>query len=725
MDAQLTHSKDQLPLLIVKNMHLALQRMEMYGEDHAVSKKAMKETFSLIRELFNYAPSFTLSVSRDELLFDRVPMEQTYFTQRFVQDFNELGIFSITFNKKLKFEEFVNFLRFLVREPGKTKEKKDLEEYLKKLGIDNILVDRIKYVAVTGDVDETEQQKKILTEILAKHADVIEKLLSSEYGETDEEVMTPLSRAIEMGDEYDVAEILAAIVRREGLMDKSEEELSETERELLEIIRTVQENLSEEAKKLFLEKVSQIADEVTMEVDEAQELLAQDFTLTEVSLLNTAEDTFKRALEEGWSERLQYDFAGTVERIIQTGNPKLVEKLVDTLIGYFEEHGAVWATEAFKTLIETAFNVGDDAATGFLLEELLEQKESAEPSEPVAKVLTAALVFFASLLIISRKFSAVLRIYREYEKRAREEMSFEALSDFETFIQGLSSPETLRRLFASLGRRALSVDLELKGIIEKLDGETVTRIIIEQLGTQSGDFTTIAAQLLEPHRDIAKQVIEEYIKNMGRLNRSDKGYIIDSEQLRRTINVFRLGIKLDKEWMLPLLLMATNDRDVRIKKQIFFFLMIYPPERIESAIEALFLEANPELRREIVEEIARRPNPVKDYYLRQILLFFPQVRRFIIDVLSEVRTPYAKQILLELLGNWVIYVDSLPKNEIKPFLINLVRSLRPFADDPDVRRALKTFRHEWKSEGVYRESSSIFFFKKDEVMQAVDEVLEG
>ena len=153
--------------------------------------------------------------------------------------------------------------------------------------------------------------------------------------------------------------------------------------------------------------------------------------------------------------------------------------------------------------------------------------------------------------------------------------------------------------------------------------------------------------------------------------------------------------------------------------------MIYPPEKIESAIEALFLEANPELRREIVEEIARHPNPVKDYYLRQILLFFPQLRRFIIDVLSDVKTPYAKQILLELLGNWVIYVDSLPKDGIKPFLINLVKALRPFADDPDVRRALKTFRHEWKSEGVYRESSSIFFFKKDEVMQTVDEVLEG
>ncbi|HDG67660.1 MAG TPA: hypothetical protein ENG11_00755, partial [candidate division Zixibacteria bacterium] len=372
MDAQLTHSKDQLPLLIVKNMHLALQRMEMYGEDHAVSKKAIEETFSLIRELFNYVPSFTLSVSKDELLFDRIPMEQTYFTRRFVQDFNELGIFSITFNKKLKFEEFVNFMRFLVREPGKTKEKKDLEEYLKKLGIDNILVDRIKYVAVTGDVDETEQQKKILTEILAKHADVIEKILASEEANT-EEVMTPLSRAIEMGDEYDVAEILAAIVRREGLMDKSEEELSETERQLWELIKTVQENLSEEAKKLFLEKVSQIADEVTMEVDEAQELLAEDFTLTEVSLLNAAEDTFKRALEEGWSERLQYDFANTVERIIQTGNPRLIEKLVEMLVSYVDERGIVWVTEAFKTLIETAFNVGDDAATGFLLEELLEQ----------------------------------------------------------------------------------------------------------------------------------------------------------------------------------------------------------------------------------------------------------------------------------------------------------------------------------------------------------------
>ncbi len=723
MDAQLTHSKDQLPVLIVKNMHLALQRMEMYGEDHAVSKKALEETYQLIRELFNYTQSFTLSANEGELLFDRTPLEKSYFTQRFVQDFEELGIFSITFNRRLSFEEFVNFLKFLVREPGKVKQKKDFEEYLNKLGIKNILVDRIKYVAITGETDESEEHKKLLAEILARHADIIERLLASEEMDEPAEGTSVISLAnLQEADEYDIAEILAAIARKEGLLDKSEDELTETERELMELIRTVQENLSDEAKKLFLERVSQVADEIAVQEDDAQKLLAEDFTLTEVSLLNSVEDALNRALERGWDEQAKFEFASLIERIIQDGNPKLLRKVVEQLVYYFDQYGAVWMIEAFKTLIETAFNSGDDSITGFLLEDILDIKKETPPAEATAKLLTAALVFFASLLMISRKFSTVLRIYREYERRAKQDMSLETLEDFETFVDGISSPDVLRKLFKVLGDRAFSMDLQLRGIIEKLDGETVARIILDQLGNQSGDYAILAAQLLEPHKDVAKEIIEEYIKNMGRLNRSDKGYIIDAEQMRRTLNVFRLGIKLDKEWMLPLLLMATNDRDIRIRKHLFFLLMVYPPERIERAIEAVFLEAPPELRREIVEEIAHRPNPVKDYYLRQILLFFPQLRGFIIKVLSETKTPYAKQILLELLRNWVIYVDSLPKDEVKPFLMKLVKALEPFAGDSDVRKALKSFRHEWKSEGVYRESS-IFLFKKDEVMETVDEVL--
>ena len=100
------HKLEELPLLIVKTMHLALQRMEMYGIEHSVSRQSIKTILKLLHELFEHAPSFTISRLGDEMLFDRTPLESTYFTERFVNDFNDFGIHSITFHRKMSDDEF-------------------------------------------------------------------------------------------------------------------------------------------------------------------------------------------------------------------------------------------------------------------------------------------------------------------------------------------------------------------------------------------------------------------------------------------------------------------------------------------------------------------------------------------------------------------------------------------------------------------------------------------
>ena len=723
MGSEIIHTPNELPVLIVKSIHLALQRIEMYGENHKVSEQAIEQAYKLIRELFSYTHSFTLSISGEQILFDKIPLEPTYFVQRFINDFNNYNIHSITFHERMTKNEFISFLRFLVRRIEKDNERKDLEEYLSNLGIESIAVDKIKYVAVTGEVDEHKEANKVLNDILSRHPDVLEKLLGEQTGEVaSSEIVIPDLLSPEI-NEYDVVDILTKIIEDKGLLDKDKEELSETDKELKKIIDTVRANLSEDAKKIFLEKLNKITKNIVIEKDKSEELLEKEFTLSEVSALDSINDIFQESLDNGWDANSKYRFRNYVEKLFEANDPTAIEALLDNILEFFEKNGAIWTTDALKAIIESAFDTSDDATTGFLLAELLHRKELVDSSAPSSMLLTAALVFFASLLFISRKFSTILRIIKEYENRTKENVSFDALDDFEAFITGLSSPENLHKLLSAISGSDLSFDLELKAIISKMDSEQVCDVIIEELGQRKPDFTNIAAQLLEPHIDVAREKIENYIHSMAHLNRSDKGFIIDAEQLRRTYNIFTLAVKLDKDWALSLLLLASVDRDTRIKKHIFFLLMIYPPEQVENAIEAMFIEGNEEFRDEVIRSTCERPNSLKDYYLRQIILYFPDMRDSIIHSLSKNHTEYSKKLLIDIINNWMIYIDSLPQPRVKPFMMKLINALEPFSNDPNVRKSLKKFRSEWREEGVLKETYSLFSFKKDDIMKAVDEVL--
>ncbi|MCD6594666.1 hypothetical protein J7L68_03215 [bacterium] len=726
MSDETIHNTDELPVLIVKTIHLALQRMEMYGAEHKVSLQAIKKAYKLIRELFGYTHSFTLSLSGEEILFDKNPLEATYFTQRFVDDFNNYNIHSITFHERITENEFLSFLEFLVRSPGRNLEKRDLEEYLSNLGIESIAVDKIKYIAVTGDVDEQAEAQKVLTDILSRHSGVLEKLL----GEKTQEILETDGGAIlpellpSKANEYDVVDILTKLIEDKGLLDKNDEEISETDKQLMKIIDTVRENLSDEAKKIFLDKVNEITDKIVVEKDKSEQLLEKEFTLSEVSTLDSISDIFQESLQNGWDENAKYHFHNLVERLFDSNDPSAIDALLDNMLEFFEKTKALWTNEAFKVIIESAFAGTDDVTTGFLLGELLHRKEMVDVNAASSSLLTASLVYFSSLLFMSNKFTTIIRILQEYEKRIKETMSFEALDDFQAFIDGLSSQENLHKMLAITGENNLTFDLELKVIIGRMDGRQVCDVIIDELGQRKSGYTNIAVQLLEPHIDVAREKIEDYIHSMARLNRSDKGFIIDTEQLRRTFNIFTLAVKLDKEWALSLLLLATVDRDTRIRKHIFFLLMIYPPEQVENAIEAMFIEGNKEFRDDIIRSICERPNSLKDYYMRQIILFFPDLRNFILQALSENNTEYSKNLLIEIMNNWIIYIDQISQNRIKPFLIKLINALGRFADDPRVKKSLKQFRSEWRGEGILKTSYSLFSFKKDDIMKAVDEVFE-
>jgi len=310
-----------------------------------------------------------------------------------------------------------------------------------------------------------------------------------------------------------------------------------------------------------------------------------------------------------------------------------------------------------------------------------------------------------------------------YSKLVDDNPSISVITDFETFITGLSSPDNVKHLLSSVSEELSSFDLQLQEIVEKMDGDVLTPIIIEELGSRKPSFVAIAADILKLHAPAAKESIKQYVEKIDKLQRSDSGYIMNSEQLRRTLSIFSLAYRLDKNFALPLIVKSTDDKDIRIKKHLFFLLMHYPVKQVEAIIESIFLESNNEFQSEVIENIVSKPVPVKDYYLHEIFLHFPKLRIKILQMLKKFKNEYTKKFLLEILSQWVIYIDPLPEPAFRKMLKILIRNFSNFSEEHDVRKALKRFRIEWKGEGIVKESFSIFSRQKDEIMESVDEVL--
>ncbi len=715
----------ELPIQIVKSIHLAIQRMEMYGIEHQVSQKAIDITYDQIRQLFDYTPSFTISKSDEQLLFDKVSFNPTYFTDRLVNDFKEFDINSVTFHRRLNRDEFISFLKFLVRSPGRKLERLDIDQYLQELGIESIAIDRIKYIAVTGDVDESIQSEKVLAGILSRYPEMLEKILgqgSFDLLDTESGAQL-LSFMPENPTELNIVDVLSALVQKTGIFDKSDDNLSEADKELVKIIDTVRENLSEDAKRKFVKQIGELTKDITVSSSQTEKLIGMEFDLRKKTILDQIFELFEEALDKGWNEDRKYRFADLIKMLFEINDPDSITRLLNKFLDFFRKTGVYWGAETFRVIIEIVYQDSSYSVTIAFLNQILELKSKYEPTAPESPLLTEALAFFAKLLLLSRKFSAVLRIIREFEFQSQNSPTFESLSDAQVFISLLSSKDTLTHIFSTIGSDFSMFDLELKAILSKLDPNQLCEAVFEELGIRKHDFTTMAKDLLEPYKELAMDKIDEYIHNLARLERNESGLIIDSAALHKSLNIFTLAVKVDKEWAFPVLLIATSDRDKRIIGHVFFLLMTYPSERVENIIQALFIESSENFKQEIIQKIALKHTSARDYYLRQILLYFPDFRVLIVKALSNVRNDFTRRILLELLKNWIIYIDPLPKGQIKRLLILIVRSLAPFASDNEVKKALRKFRKEWKGEGILKESYSMFSRKKDDVMLEIDEVL--
>ncbi|HDR91473.1 MAG TPA: hypothetical protein ENN75_04390, partial [candidate division Zixibacteria bacterium] len=89
---------EELCRQLVKRLHFAIQKVEMYGSTHPIAVDAANQGFFFLQEFLNRQPNVTLTLSKErKILIDDVALPDDYFTRRFATDFDLHNIVSMTF----------------------------------------------------------------------------------------------------------------------------------------------------------------------------------------------------------------------------------------------------------------------------------------------------------------------------------------------------------------------------------------------------------------------------------------------------------------------------------------------------------------------------------------------------------------------------------------------------------------------------------------------------
>ncbi|MBN2831587.1 MAG: HD domain-containing protein [Candidatus Omnitrophica bacterium] len=128
--------------LSFKGFLTAVQTVKLYGKDHPILNKALKEAFKSITEALNDRPVFTIGIIGEEIAFEKeILFSLSNLSKDAVNYIKERGIEKITFNRGLELFELERFISLLSIPKDDIKESPQEKLYL--MGVHNISVGKI------------------------------------------------------------------------------------------------------------------------------------------------------------------------------------------------------------------------------------------------------------------------------------------------------------------------------------------------------------------------------------------------------------------------------------------------------------------------------------------------------------------------------------------------------------------------------------------------------
>lgn len=721
-----TQTADQLSQELIKRLHFAIQKMEMYSSAHPMAIEAANQAYYFLTEFLNRQPTITLSLSKEnKILADDVAIPDNYFTRRFAKDFDRHDIVSLTFYRDIEFREMMALVHFLERRIGVKTQKRDIEDYFTRERVTHIEANKIHYEMVHGNENDEEStrffRKKKLGKLFEDYPEILKEILGStkETGEGGTEQGGQKESVTVVPDTMLIDQVIHKF--HERILNEEE---SDQDKLIRDIIDEIESSLSETEKERLRGRLEKIRDEMILDAESgASKMIDDSRKLRKMELFREFEEYIQLIKSGKKPEELSDRLKALFIKVFSEAELSEVNHIYELLQEAFTEDMNRALLSACPSFVDVLFDKCPKNIINSFVEDRMHDKKEEEEFTPRTPFTTETLFWILSNLAQLDRLMSSLQLLKLFEKKLSDEKTPEDLkSDAEEFMDEVTKSKILSSFVRDIDKYELDTPAELREIFRILDSERIAERVLERAGKKDIDYAVKAAKTLKVLQKKSSVVFAKYVREIQHINRGPLGELPDRETKHRAVAaIIALSIiagdaglsflELNADDTDPDVCKATLDAISRIRsKRAVNFLVryLYSHKNWEDSLEHFLVRMDKE---------TAVPMLVKFFHLRK------DKWSEIIRVVGKMGGDMARQFLLDTLDTWTFYTSALQPAEAEDFVLSLLDALNKFQPDKEMVRALKLFKSEWRNDDVIRSLTSIFRKEGDTVVRRINEIL--
>ena len=678
--------------LVLKQMNGAIRRLEMYPPGHPATIQAMEKPFSALQEMFKETDHFIISRVEDKIIINGKNIEGTDLLKRFLEEFENENISSLTFTKSLTKEELGTFLSFFVKPIGKDKQLISLPEFLKRNDIQSIKVDKLKYELVTEDevvvkaeVVEGADLKAQISKIMKDNPDLVRDIVLNKS--VDKESLAEEFRA-----EIDLSQWTEEIRKQtKSLSDDQvlsllasslEQNLKKPESKdsgsgLNEVVDLVHKLLEDRGKRELLPRIKKMFSERGIVEKEHLDFLFEEKWLKSQEVL----DELIKMIDKLGTEEVDFErFMFLWQRVISSEDGRIKSYAMDKLVSRLDSEDSQtrsFAVSALKKALNHFIQKKMEFEFSYIKGRLYKMIQDQLMPEGIFKDSSQLLRIIFSEMIQRQKFKEAYQILLEYTARLSSDTAFprDVKKIAQDFIGEVSNDATLAILISQMKEGVPFQDIKLtEKILESLDKDKVAEKLIDIFTVDDRTTRISALRVLSRLGKSSISAFSDMLSRPGVFIRKEGSTFLVDQQWYRLRNVIYVLGNIADEKSVEILSKLAEDPDTRVRLEVIKALEKIDNSDAVNAALPLLHDGEDEVRRNAIATMStlgdrRCLEPLKQHFRHN-----HQDWKITLNAISKIGREESIEFLLRILqkDEDIKHLAPKQKDEIKIALLNIL-----------------------------------------------------
>lgn len=706
--------------LVLRQMHGAIRRLEMYPPGHPAATQAIEKPFLAMQEILKATDNLIISRVEGRIVVNGKSVEGEDALNRLLEEFEQENISSLTFSKSLSKEELSSFLRFFVKPLGTKAQSISLPDFIKKNRLQSIKVDQLRYelvdddeVVVKTDVVEGADLKAQISDIMKGNPGLLREIFLNKpaHGtESDREV----EKQIRALSDDDLLELMASSLS--GSLEKFQP--SESGSTLNEVVDLVDKILQGRERSRLLPRVKKMLLERGIVQEEHLEFLFKEKWLKSQEVLDELMGMLdKLGTEEVDFERLMFLW----NRVISSEETEIIlyamEKAVSKIFLKDSPTG-VLATRFMERGLTQFMKRRLDSEVSHLRDRLIEKiKDPLLPINVFQNCSRLLQITFGEA-IRRGDFEGAKKVLSEYKARLSPGAACaEGMTNIaQDFVREVTDESTLAVLMAQIkdGVPFQSVQL-IEEILESLDGDGVARRLLEIFTADDRAARMSALRVLSRLGKSAISAFSALLSDPGAYIRKEGSGLLKDTQWYKVRNVIYVLSNIPDRESVKILSRLIGDSDVRVRLEVVKALEKIPARESVDALVAMLKDEDEEVRRRVISSLSSLGDKSCLEPLIRHLPGNPQDVKVTIAAIAKIAGEESGQLLLRILRQeGTKHLAPKHKDEIQIAVFEISREIHSTDLADEIEKFVKQ-----RGKGLKK------LLVKDKVLESANRALEA